>query len=551
MAIPAEWNRFVYSVDNFYWGMSNDEYAWPAWCVLDAEGVEIRRNSREITLNRNLLQWNANPVTPAGWTNAWEITTFNKYYDTPSTYTFFAWTANGKVYDVSARTASTFTFGWFPILTIGVVQDMATVGWVSWAPMTGQLNANKYGFLIDARWGLYRWTWTNAADGGLLGTVYNSANLMNTWNVYSTSLLWPWAPYIITNNSLIYGCANLIYVFDLTKSPWASATAYPIQVDRGYTIKGISKIDAQIVIYTANDSVINSTNGWGSQAIQWNAQWKVYYYSFQGLVTWNPPDRTIDWKDKPILWAANRANIDYVVTGSNYRRAFYQNNWGYSPTLLYQSKITTDTSDRFFFQAPYASNTMASYGNIILMWAKDKVYSYGSTTNGLPDAMAKEFDVTGYTPTCFFVDETEASAKLYIWAKKNSETYPSTTMYYYAPTLNTTGLYDYQSGWFVVLNPILWEWVSQKKRPVKFEVSYNLEPNTYLDIEASFDDGAYQTIGSTAVGVWYGRQVFIMKDYQDFYKFQPKITLRTSNVIKTPHLFSFKFIYDGIEDEMT
>lgn len=102
-------------------------------------------------------------------------------------------------------------------------------------------------------------------------------------------------------------------MYDLTKSPWALSTANPIQIDKGFTIKGITKIDSQIIIYTANDTLYNTTIGYNTISSQGGANGKVYYYSFQGLATANPPDRTIDWKDRPILAVASRSNVDYVL----------------------------------------------------------------------------------------------------------------------------------------------------------------------------------------------------------------------------------------------
>ena len=533
--------------------MSNDEYAWPDGCFFDWENVEVRRNSKEVILNVDPYLWNGWPYTIPWGTSSWEITCFSKYYDSASTYTFLCWTSIGKVFDVSWRTISTFTFGgstWYPILNIWVIQDYSTSG----APWT------RYGFLIDARGGLYRWTWANTADAWLLGTTYSPTNLLNPGNAPNTTQLWPTAPYIITSNTLIYWVGNLIYVFDLTKSPWALSIAQPIQIDKGYTIKWITKIDSQIIIYTANDTQMNTTTGfYNSVNPQWNTQGKVYYYSFQGLITSNPPDRTIDWKDRPILWVVNKSNIDYVVVWSAYRRAIYRNDGWYSPTLLYQTWITTDVTSRFFIDPRFSSNSLGSYWNLILMPAKNYVYTYWSVTNWLPESLVKEIELSldssirptgNYTVSSFFVDDTTNGSRLYMGLRNLWESNPPSTIYF-APFLNNTGINYYRRQWYIEINPIVGDWVFQKKRPVKCEVSYKLETGTYLVIYTNIDDNWYNTSYNVG-GSWYGKQVLIMNNEKDFYKIKFKIELNWNvNWTVTPHLFTFRFIYDAIEDEMT
>ena len=89
------------------------------------------------------------------------------------------------------------------------------------------------------------------------------------------------------------------------------------------------------------------------------------------------------------------------------------------------------------------------------MPAKEKIYTFGTNTDGLSEGLVKEFSVTGYTPISFFVDETVNNSNLYVGLRDNAGTPGSYKSYYMITRLNKTGTTDYVSTGFIEINPIL------------------------------------------------------------------------------------------------
>jgi len=523
--------RYIYPFEKHFGGMSQDEYVWPLGCFYDAEWVEVRRNSKEVTLNKSVTNWASIPVFKTG-TNQWEITAWNKKYQSSSNYGFLAGTSLGYMYDASWRTTNQYSSDNYAILNIG------TYTITSWG------TTYNYGFYINERGGLYRWTYDiTSSSCGILGYTLGSPPVWFTFvnSSYPTTNRWPAAPYDINNGLLIYACADKIFCVDVSTTTWAVLNT--ITLDSGYVVKWMTRIDSQFIIYAANDTVTDNTGA--ITKVGW-AKWKAYYLSLgaiQGGQTW---ERSITWNDRPVLWVINRNNEDFVVAGTPFRRFIFQNAGAYNPTTLYQSKITTDNTERFFFDPKYGTSCINVW-QIMLIPAYESLYTYWNIIPWLGESILKEFKFTGYTPISLYLDETGSSSDLYVWLRKNSETSPSYNAYYTKITL-TSANPNYVTSGYVTENAFVGNWQREKKQTCKYEVAYYLEANSTIQVYASVDDWAFtllNTISDTTV------RRFVWVYGWDFYKIQFKIVLNTSTGNSTPHFYSLRAAYDTTRDEMS
>jgi len=44
------------TISSFQWGLANDKNSWPKGAFCDAQGIEIRKNSEYVTLNRGVTE---------------------------------------------------------------------------------------------------------------------------------------------------------------------------------------------------------------------------------------------------------------------------------------------------------------------------------------------------------------------------------------------------------------------------------------------------------------------------------------------------------------
>ena len=527
-------SRVIYTVDKHYGGMSQDEYVWPVGCFYDAEWVEVRRNSKEVTLNKSTTNGTTYPVLKTG-SNHGEITAWNKTYQSSSRYTALAGTSLGYMYDFSGRSSNIYTSDNYAILSIGIYDNSPT-WWTIFNPV--------YGFYINERGGLFRWTYDITwADAWILNYTYPwtlPAGFVFVNSSYPTDKRGTAAPYEIYWWNLVYACADKIFVVDITTASWAVMST--ITIDKGFTIKWMTRIDSQFVIYASNDSAVDTTY----TTKTWTAKGRVYYYDFGSLLAWYTYQRALTWNDRPILGVINRNNEDFVVAGSQFRRFFFQNNGAYNPQILFQSKITNTTSDRFYFDPKYGSSCI-NIGQLIAIPASEKLYTWGNIIPELGNAIFKEFTFTWYTPVSLYLDETGSDFILYVWLRKNSETSPWYNAYYATIYLNSHDP-NYTTAWYVTENPFVWYGQRELKQSCKYEIGYFLEANSTIQIYASVDDWAFSLIDTITDTT---KRKFVWLYKWDFYKIQFKMVLNTSTGNSTPHYYSLRVAYDTTRDEMT
>lgn len=141
------------TIDSFQWGLANDKNSWPKGAFWDAQGIEIRKNSEYVTLNRGVTEsfntWTS-PIVALALTNySWSGTIDNEIN---------AFCSNWKIYEYSTgeiNMLTTVTAG------VNIVDDFCanTTYAPSWT--TG------YNYII---WQNYLWRFQNGTRENVLAT---------------------------------------------------------------------------------------------------------------------------------------------------------------------------------------------------------------------------------------------------------------------------------------------------------------------------------------------------------------------------------------------
>lgn len=177
---------------------------------------------------------------------------------------------------------------------------------------------------------------------------------------------------LATPNCFYIGNGDTVTKVDTTTSSWTVSD--PVTIAKGYTIKGLTKIGDQIIIYATDGS-----NG------------KQYLWDTESPL----PSREITWYDKTITRVLNLNNVDYLVVRTPKRASLYMVN-GYQPELISQStNIVNKSRDRFAFEGNGYINSIETIGNRLLIPTNGGIYSYGNINPGYTRSILKEYTWNG------------------------------------------------------------------------------------------------------------------------------------------------------------
>jgi len=329
-----------------------------------------------------------------------------------------------------------------------------------------------------------------------------------TYNITSQAYNFnQYAPYNIYSDFIYVWNGSKITQIDTSPSTWVISDVFTI--DNWYTIKGITRISDQFLIY----------------ATDWNNT-RQYMWDWQSTTA----DRIITWIDKPLLNVANWANIDYVITGwtANGRTQLHQVNW-YQLNLITQSPINRDFArERIFLYPSYTNAIETLWNTLIIPWIWC-IYSYWQHTPWMPYSLVKDTDfnynystwisISSWYVTAMSYQEWSPTLRYsYVWKEANWTAY---IMEDYIQ-LNSTDK-DYLSIGWLEINPVVWDTYSNIKSYEKFTLGYKMtwswciwvykKSDWYVVLMTNKDFTTVPTTGATYT--WWGYTFTVISVQQD------------------------------------
>jgi hypothetical protein len=260
------------------------------------------------------------------------------------------------------------------------------------------------------------------------------------------------APILIGQNTFyVWNWSKLVKV-DTSLSNWVISDALIIDLD--YTIKWITRIWDQILIYASN----------------WSA-WKQYLWDWASTTS----QRQITWVDKPIQNVANFANTDYVITwwGSAWKTQFWRVD-GYQLTLINQNNVNNNPyNERIYFSAKN-TNAIETIGTKLLIPWLWWIYTYGQFSPWMSDSLVKEYtnnwvlwwntNSNYWNITALYYSEWSDASLWIVWQWNVwwIDWVYMRRQYVFWNYFSTT------EPWYLQTNPIFWDCLSNKKNTRRF-----------------------------------------------------------------------------------
>ena len=344
----------LYSLKQWFWWMSNDDYAWQNGAVYEAKNVDLS-NSKWVKLSRWRFTHSLTPLfTQSQWAPVWllEYGSFTNRLIASRNWILknFQWIE----YNISSKTSNIFNI---------------------WAINNSNID---YWFIVWSQWKIWRWNLNSALDLWIWSWWVNIVDSWislpldtNWWNAFfrdKTYYLLKWPKLYITWWN---GSNHNVYSIELSvPSVWSCDETF-LALDRWFDIRYMSNIGDQIVIYATNGNM-----------------WKQYFWDWISATF----DRHIDWYDRPILWWASINNIDYVITWTSRKRELYQVQ-GYQANKLFETDVYVNNTEaeKFFFDPESGgSNTIETIWDTLLLPWQWYFYKFWNNKIWLPKNITRE-----------------------------------------------------------------------------------------------------------------------------------------------------------------
>lgn len=386
------------TIDKWYGGISNDPSVWGIWSYYDARGIDIRKDSKKVTLSNNFANEtviNSRANGFAVWA-MYESNTINVYAtrDGKLSNSFYWETSYWNYYTDSTYTTFYNLFRYYGPADYGVI--IAANGILRFAYDSARQDLWALNDSLVTNGDMWSWTgWTYDASWVFSGwaathTPWSTTTLTQTLTVANTTkyivrtfvfcsawsvVISMWGTNlgtITTSESQIaqtYSRTTASTSEAITFTPssdfaWNIDFAYVQKSNVSLAVAWTFNADAPVLttpnfifIWTGNTvaKVDTSTSSFSLTTPVSIDQWytvkgitkvwdQIYIYASDGSngkqYIWDgsasAPSREILWYDKPITRVINLNNIDYIVVRTSKRAALYVVNW-YQPQLITQS----------------------------------------------------------------------------------------------------------------------------------------------------------------------------------------------------------------------
>ena len=230
------------TIDSFQWGLANDKNSWPKGAFWDAQGIEIRKNSEYVTLNRGVTEtFDGVSSTGTGVSSPIVAITTTNYKETGSNNTIsdLIWELNtftnagkiyenltGEIWDVWDTIRNVFNTGWY--------------NYILWASTLYRFqNAVRENILatndFSSGWTGTNWSnWVHTAGSTvaytqssplvtIIGERYHIIIQADSQSAWSCTVTIGWAAAQTITNFTLWNSRNDLY-FTATSTAWISFT---------------------------------------------------------------------------------------------------------------------------------------------------------------------------------------------------------------------------------------------------------------------------------------------------------------------------------------
>lgn len=419
-------NPIIEAHISFVWGQTNDEYAWPANSFWNSKNVELRRNTREVTLS-----WNVNNQVFTVWWVPMAI------YGTQS-INKLVFCSNGKISSLTnpLLRSNTNTASWS--YNYRNVVQYWTISGKPWLLVL----ASKY--IHTIAYDTTSLPWTVVED------VYTFANT----NEHK--------PYCIFNWDLLIGDWNYIQKIErtwstyvVTSSTFSSTTAL-IGIDITESILWIFELWDQIVFFTDKAQYF----------------WDWYNSAY---------DRRVPWNETIVSVSQFKTSFN-VITNDWVFITLWETSTGYDRVEIQKEEVYWTNPKRLNQTYSY-TNSMKTKNGITYFWGWDdgELCSYGYYTPWMPKILMKHITGTGWI-TC--IQDDAFYGLVYYWW------YSWTTYYvWYMETSKNVPTPFTTKDWLLEMTPYLWDAWSTNSEMVKYRIGYKLDSSScLLPIYARLDE---------------------------------------------------------------
>jgi len=523
--------RIVY--DKWYGGMSNDPNVWGVGSFYDGWGVEIRKDSKKITLSSNASSESVMNTRSTGQvigsifhasgydvvaTKDWRLAGFTThensiwayYIHTSNFYNLFRYNgtsdywvviASDKILRWSINTSSTSLWivgtqvvaepefdatwawnvgtgwsitGWEAAKTAGNTNTLTQILTVS--------NATKY--VVNVVCGtITAGTLTVSMWGSTLGTITTANSQVATSFTRTTTstteeiIFTPSNDFAGSLRSVNVSTSNIAEAITGTTFNEQSPVLFSpniIYIGNGNVITQIDTTSstwvASTVLTIDKWFVIRGLTKIGDQIFVYATDWAITkQYLWDGAST--AADRVITWYDKPLQRVISWNNIDYLVVKNSSRSSLWLVN-GYQPQLLFQSDyITNSSEDKFSFDCDYVNSIETIGTKFVFSSGSEDLYTYGTYTNGFAPSIVREYNYVGSKITNIYYAEEISNNLFFFYSSSKSGTFKN---YWASLTLRAPNYSPLETGILVTL-PIYWTTgYSTTKSLLKCRVGYKL-----------------------------------------------------------------------------
>lgn len=418
-------NPIVESQNSRIWGMTIDEYSWPDNSFWDSRNIDIRRNSREITLN----EYGKYDYYDASWVP------IAHYWASTLQWTFCTnWYVNW----------TTGNCWWTIAGLLGNIKNVVDYWTKSWKPMVLVLTDTAIHYLEY-----------DSASISTMTVTYNQRTFNNTCSNRPRLKFKSWL--------LIWDKNKVVKLSVTTASTWVYTPA-SWTLNSAAIVLDLNTLDETILrIFELWDQVVVFTNKW------------QYFWDWFNLAY----DRFVP-RDETILSVAQIKTTFYVITKKNWLITMRKTSNGYDRVAVIKDDTATAPLNRFNMAFNY-DNSMITVNWIVYFWWYDKwdVYSYGSYNPWMPETLQRHR----------LTDWTEDVTSLYDgWdGRIYVGNYTWTT--YKVGYLTTSNYQSFSNkSWLMIQKPILWAGRGQDKEMVKYRIWYKTDTNGRILLYSKVDD---------------------------------------------------------------
>jgi hypothetical protein len=531
--------------NNHLWGISNDEYIGQEWCFYDGENVDIRKNSKEISLSGYMTYYYATNWEPKShyWNNTFNITAssvwanewyLNGYlngllYKNKSTTTGSSKYQNlvyygNKLLLLTDKFIHTIAYDSTNITWLGIWGTQVLwalswwTGWAWWSysaspvwrthtfgswtntltDTTSTIAASTY-YAIRITHSTIVWTATITMGWVTFGTIDSSATtytFFNTTSGINQLVITPDNAYNWTiTDVLVYPVTWVVeeqWTFNnnVSNRPWVKTNIWLFLWDWNKVVRINWDWTNYAPASWALTDVVLTLPAWEELIGMYELWDQIVMFSKTSQYFWDwvnkEVDRIVPW-DQPIIATTQFKTIFYVLTKDAFT-ILWKTSTGYDRQEVQKEEVSTSTPPT----TRRGINTVTNNSLIMKDWIayfswypKWYVNTYGYFYPSFPESFNKiKLSITGSVTSLY----GGSLWSIVCWYVNSVWNYG--VMYVDTKKFSVTNKYPITPSYngIIYYNPILWQDWGTNKALEKYRVSYTVSQYNRIPVYAKIDD---------------------------------------------------------------